>query len=230
MAQAMKLSRFFQKRTPGLFAFVKGMRLLYINHSYLVTSGLMESYRRGYPCKADGTAVPWMNYSLITLLEERLTKDVKLLEFGSGYSTLFFSRLMGSVTSIESAGEWFETTSLARNNMALRQMVGDSADLFLVESTETESYRKILEKLDDHFDVILIDGKNRVSCALLTSDMVTERGVILFDDSMREEYKEGIDHLVDRGFKQLDFEGVKPTSIKLYRTSVFYRPDNCLGL
>jgi hypothetical protein len=221
MAQAMKLSRFFQKRTPGLFALVKGMRLLYINHSYLVTSGLMESYRRGYPCKADGTAVPWMNYSLITLLEERLTEDVKLLEFGSGYSTLFFSRLVGSVTSIESAGEWFETT---------RQMVGDSANLFLVESTETESYRKILEKLDDHFDVILIDGRNRVSCALLTSDMVTERGVILFDDSMREEYKEGIDHLVDKGFKQLDFEGVKPTSIKLYRTSVFYKPGNCLGL
>ena len=221
MAQAMKLSRFFQKRTPGLFAFVKGMRLLYINHSYLVTSGLMESYRCGYPCKADGTAVPWMNYSLITLLEERLTEDIKLLEFGSGYSTLFFSRLVGSVTSIESEVEWFETT---------RQMVGDSADLFLVESTETESYRKVLEQLDDHFDVILIDGRNRVSCAVLTSDMVTERGVILFDDSMREEYKEGIDHLVNKGFKRLDFEGIKPTSIKLYRTTLFYKPGNCLGL
>ena len=217
----MGLSRFFQRCTPGLFAFVKGMRLLYVDHSYVVTSGLMESYRRGYPCKADGTAVPWMNYSLIALLEEHLTDDMKLLEFGSGYSTLFFSRLAGSVTSIESDGEWCETT---------RQTVGDRAEVILVESTETEAYRKVLEKLDDLFDVILIDGRNRVSCALLTSDMVTERGVILFDDSMREEYKEGIEHLVDKGFKRLDFEGLKPTSIKLYRTSLFYRPDNCLGL
>ena len=217
----MELSRFFQRRAPGLFAFVKGLRLLYINHSYVVTSGLMESYRRGYPCKVNGTAVPWMNYGLITLLEERLTEDVKLLEFGSGYSTLFFSRLVGSVTSIESDATWCETT---------RQMVGDSARVVLVDSTETESYRKVLEQLDDHFDVILIDGRNRVSCALLTSDMVTERGVILFDDSMREEYKEGIDHLVDKGFKRLDFEGIKPTSIKLYRTTLFYKPGNCLGL
>jgi len=40
----------------------------------------------------------------------------------------------------------------------------------------------------------------------------------------------GIEHLAKQGFRRLDSEGLKPSSIRAYRTSIFYKTDNCLGL
>ncbi len=56
------------------------------NH-FLHKSGWMESKKRNYPCRSNGNELPWMNFSVIAFLEERLNKDQSLFEFGSGYST-----------------------------------------------------------------------------------------------------------------------------------------------
>ncbi|NQU30183.1 MAG: hypothetical protein HQ525_05910 [Anaerolineae bacterium] len=215
----MGFSAFIKRHIPSLFVFVKGLRLVYVSHSYLVTSGLVESYRRGFPCKSDGSPVPWMNYNVISFLEERLTKNLKLLEFGSGYSTLFFTNHIDDVTSIEGNQQWYETT---------RDMVGKRAKLIYM--APDDNLNEILSNLNEGYDIIVIDGRDRVKCAIGVCDILSDQGVIIFDDSMREEYREGIDYLLDRGFKKIDFEGLKPTSIKFYRTTIFYRHNNCLGI
>lgn len=51
--------------------------------------------------------IPWMVPGAIILLDELLTKDMRVLEFGSGGSTLFFSRRAKSVLSYESVRGWY---------------------------------------------------------------------------------------------------------------------------
>jgi hypothetical protein len=217
----MSISALIKRYIPSLFVFVKGLRLLYVSHSYLVESGLVESYRRGFPCKADGSPVPWMNYNLIAFLEERLTRNMKLLEFGSGYSTLFYTYHIDDVTSIEGDQLWYETT---------RKMVGERAKLIYMDPDANDDFGPVLSSLNEVYDVVVIDGRNRVQCAMATCEILSDQGVIIFDDSMREKHREGIDYLLARGFKKIDFEGLKPTSIKWYRTSIFYKQNNCLAI
>ena len=61
----------------------------------------ITSYKINIPCRPDGTPLPWMNYNAISFLEERLTKDLCLLEYGSGYSTPFFASFVKTVVSVE---------------------------------------------------------------------------------------------------------------------------------
>jgi hypothetical protein len=39
-----------------------------------------------------------------------------------------------------------------------------------------------------------------------------------------------IEPLRESGFRALPFEGLKPGSIRAYRTTVFYRDHNCLNI
>ena len=70
----------------------------------------------------------------------------------------------------------------------------------------------------------------RADCLAVAEQGLTDRGVIVLDDAERPEYAAGVEHLLARSFRKLDFEGLKPGGIRAYRTSVFYRPGNALGI
>lgn len=210
-----------QKMMPALFAFVKGLTLLYQSNSYLVTSGLMHTYRRGHPCKPDGSPLPWMNYNVIALLEARLRPEMALFEFGSGFSTLFYARLVGRVVSVEHNQAWFGRVS---------EMVGPNVRLIHQPLDSSGNYPRQANLTGETYDVIIIDGRERVACAKNAWEALTPVGVILFDDTTRPEYREGCDFLQTKGMKRLDFEGIQPTGFELQRTSIFYRTGNCLDI
>jgi hypothetical protein len=69
-----------------------------------------------------------------------------------------------------------------------------------------------------------------VNCCKQAVDALTDNGVVVLDDSEREFYREGVDFLVKKGFKQLAFTGVSPGLFYRKATSVFYKPENCLGI
>jgi len=54
--------------------------------------------------------------------------------------------------------------------------------------------------------------------------------VIVFDDSDRAVWLEGVEHLLNLGFKQLKISGLKPTGFGIDETSIFYRKNNCLEI
>ena len=51
--------------------------------SYLHSTGWIESKRRGYPCRPDGSELPWMNYAVVAFLERRLNKNLSVFEYGA---------------------------------------------------------------------------------------------------------------------------------------------------
>jgi hypothetical protein len=39
-----------------------------------------------------------------------------------------------------------------------------------------------------------------------------------------------VEGLLSRGFRVMPFDGMKAGGINVYRTSIFYRDNNCLGI
>ena len=201
---------------PGLFVFAKMMALMNAKRSMLRTSGYIESVRRKRPCRPDGSPIPWMNYNVISFLEERLGKDVSLFEYGSGNSTLFFADLVDKVVSVEC--------------VEIADSMPANVTLLLHAPFDENAYVNTVNEQQYKFDVIVVDAEERPRCMLNAPSALTERGVILLDDAAREAYQPATRELIDRGFRKLDFEGLKPGGIRAYRTTVFYRPGNVLGI
>lgn len=162
-----------------------------------------------------------MNYTVIGLFEERLTKDLKLFEYGSGFSTLFFADLVSNVTSIEYDKGWYENLiQKAPSNVVLHYISHDSDG----------KYCRSIHQEDDLYDLVIIDGRDRVNCMIQATGRLTDRGVVVLDDSDRDRYHQAFEHARTNGFKALRLTGLKPTGFEAFQTTIFYRDGNCLGL
>ena len=54
--------------------------------------------------------------------------------------------------------------------------------------------------------------------------------VSILDDSKRNDYAKGINHLMNEGFMKIDFSGISPGMFIRKFTTVFYRTQNCLHI
>ncbi len=206
---------------PSVAVFFKSIGLVYSSRSMLRKLGYIESAKTKRPCRRDGSPIPWMNYHVIQFLEERLTKDLSLFEYGSGNSTCFYASLVDNVISLEEDEEWYAY---------VKQTMPSNVKLLLFDAGSQGNYCESAGRQDRKFDVIVVDASERVACIMQAPAALTDKGVIILDDSQFGPHARGTDFLVNQGFRKLDFEGLKPNSIRAYRTTVFYRADNCLGI
>ena len=79
------------------------------------------------------------------------------------------------------------------------------------------------------FDIIVIDGRHRVLCARYALEALKPDGIIVWDNTDRDRYREGYAYLESQGFQRRDFDGMGPINNFAWRTSIFYRPGNFLG-
>lgn len=181
----------------------------------------MDSLKESKPIDANGNPIPWMNFTIIKILEDRLTNDLNIFEYGSGYSTNFYAQKVKAVTSVEYDEEWLEV---------IRPMVPDHVKLiFRTQDVDSEYCRSICST-DEKYDVVIVDGRDRVNCIKQSIASLSPSGVILLDDSQRNSYQEGINFALTNGFKALNFEGLKATGSGIDRTTIFYREGNCLNI
>ena len=211
-----------KKAFPTLAANYKAYKSLIKNkNSYLHSTGWMESLARGYPCKKNGLELPWLNYPIIEFLEKRLKGHFTLFEYGSGNSTLFFSRVVNEVTSVEHDEVWYE---------AIKARSPENVKLIFREKDYDGNYCRSIKLDSKRYDVVIVDGRDRVNCIKQSIEAVSAAGVILLDDSQREEYLEGINYAKEKGFLAVDFEGLKPTGNGIFRATILYRRGNCLDI
>ncbi len=57
---------------------------------------------------AAGDPIPWYTYPASEYLKQLDFSDKRVLEYGSGYSTIFWSRRAKHVVSIEDSPGWYE--------------------------------------------------------------------------------------------------------------------------
>src|SRR3989339_318086 len=84
-------------------------QLLSMNSSgYLNEIGWINSFKNKMPIDKDSNPIPWVTYSFIDFISERLNTNMDIFEYGSGNSTLWYAKKVSSVTSVEHDKKWFE--------------------------------------------------------------------------------------------------------------------------
>lgn len=214
-------SRLYQAFRPAMPAFLRDMiDLRLVKEAYPNDSGWTRSRREAIPVDANGFPIPWYTYPAIRFLAERVPATTSVFEFGMGYSTLWWSERADRVLACEHDQSWFDRMSslLPANAGAVIYPVDD------------RHYVRAATDAGETFDVIVIDGRRRVECARHSLDCLSPSGVIVWDNSDRDRYDEGYSYLQSNGFRRIDFWGMGPLIVTQWCTSIFYRPNNCLGI
>jgi hypothetical protein len=188
---------------------------------YLHDIGWVNSIVNNTIIDVNGEPLPWVTYPFIHFITSRLRETFALFEFGSGNSTLYYSKKVAQVDSVENDRHWYEK---------IRNTMPANVNLFYCEVETAGKYSRYALETARKYNVVIVDGRDRVNCCKNSVGALQSNGIIVLDDSERAEYTEGIDHLKASGFKQLDFWGLAPGVSYLKCTSIFYRADNCLDI
>jgi len=208
-------------RRPRLTSHVIAICGLLKHNGDLRRRGWFRSFRTATPVDADGEPLPWFTYAAIDFLEPRVRSDMRVFEYGSGHSTLWWAARVASVTSYEHDRGWYER---------LLNTLPANVEYHHVRLTPAEKYAAGCAEAGVRFDIIVIDGRHRVACAKHAVSALKEDGVIIWDNTNRSSYDEGCTGLMASGFKRIDFAGMGPADFCGWTTSVFYRQQNCLGI
>ncbi len=136
---------------------------------------------------------PSLPSNVCKYFEEKLKTAKSYLEFGSGGSTLLASKyITGIIHSIESDVEWynrlkgeFEGNSNIKLHLVdlhCKPMTWGHPSVDCPESRKRE-YSQIVKSLDlSDVNLVLIDGRFRVACALNIHSLISNETDVLFDD------------------------------------------------
>ncbi|MBY6800475.1 hypothetical protein EXM98_14130 [Clostridium botulinum] len=189
--------------------------------SDLYKDGWIRSLVECSPVDFKGNALPWLPYSVINLLQERLKEEMIVFEYGSGNSTLWLSKNVSQVYSVEHDLEWFNK---------VRNMINDNVNYKHIPLEYGGGYSKYILKYTNKFDIVIIDGRDRVNCCKNCINALKDDGIIIWDDTLRDEYNEGYNYLKANGFKELKIKDIGPNRITENQTTIFYRNKNCFGI
>ena len=118
---------------------------------------------------------PWLGYRAVERLDEIIKPDWRILEFGSGMSSLFLSRRCGHLVSVESDSVWFEQ---------MRRLFAEhgfkNVDYRFRGPDDYTAHADLPER---SFDLVVVDGIIRDQCMLTALDKVKSGGYVFFDNS-----------------------------------------------
>lgn len=121
-------------------------------------------------------AQPWMCSEAIRQLHDLLAPDMRVLEHGSGGSTVWMAQLVSHVTAIENTPEWYETVGRVTEML-------DNVTLIFSEDGLYDG--------PGGFDLLLIDGEpiNAKSVYLCEAEkLVKPGGFVVLDNANRPDY------------------------------------------
>lgn len=190
---------------------------------------------------------PWMTFPAMRHLEGLLDASSKVFEYGAGGSSIFFASRVGKLVSVEHDAVWFGQTEKALTGLRCRRPfdwrgvlaepnfpdqpieLPSSDPLSYMSSDEAlqgKSFHRYVSLIDEypdnHFDVVLIDGRARPSCFLHAIGKVKVGGYIVLDNAERESYAWIEETARKLGFEVSEFWGPGPYNDYCWRT-IFLR-------
>lgn len=174
-----------------------------------------ESSNEAIPQK-ERIGTPWLTEPAILLLEQFLKPHMSVLETGMGKSTIYFRQKCEIVISIEHDEEWY-------NKIIQRLLKQPRASFFIAK----RPYNNIIDAfINNSFDVILIDGRDRVKCIQSSIPKLKSGGWLIVDNSERPYYQKGIDLMKD--WNRIDCKQNRPDKYDFtypdWTTSIFIKP------
>jgi hypothetical protein len=140
---------------------------------------------------------PQMTPAEIGFLKSHLKPAVRVFEWGSGGSTVTFGRLVAQWIAIEHDHQWVTkiVDALVKAELAYKVTVRHVPPTIpgrygQGRPTTFKEMRDYVLAIHDYekFDVILVDGRARVPCAIQAIPHLSTRGKLLIHDYQRPRY------------------------------------------
>jgi hypothetical protein len=142
---------------------------------------------------------PWLNeFSLDEVILKWDVSDWEIFEYGSGDSTKWWAKRCKSIVSVDHDKRFFEPQH------PILEKISNVTHLFrdLIVCKDC-NYVQTVNETDDKYDLIIIDGRNRVLSTHEALKHLKPKCAVIFDDTHREEYDEGTNE-IDRHFNNLN--------------------------
>lgn len=157
---------------------------------------------------------PWMCHPAV---EQLVVPGMRILEWGSGGSTVLFAEKGADVICIEHDASWVK---LLKSELARRKL-GAQVDINQIDLTA--NYVDIVDQLAGNFDLVIVDGRRRVECVSKAHNRVVPGGWLVLDDSDREAYSPACEQLA--GWDKLVLKGPRQETKVDPQTTMWQRPD-----
>lgn len=164
--------------------------------------------------------LPWISYPALRLLENVVKPGMRVFEWGSGGSTVFFARKGCRVTSVESSEVWHGRLNAGLNILTPEQRA--NIDLRFIRA-HAQEYPQGLDAyvasvLDGGpWDLILVDGWERVRCAETAQGTLVPDGILVFDNSDQPQFASVRMRLQETPFPGFGVSRIWPTQTSVYR-------------
>lgn len=200
------------------------------------------SWRRNYLLE---TPLPWLTFGAIEFLTPRLRQGMRVFEYGSGGSTLFWLSYGASCVSVEHDSVWH---AILKQKLISEQPIDyrlilpeiknesgcqcDPADPEGYSSADEAfqgcSFRKYAAQIDsfpdEYFDLVLVDGRARPSCIKHSVPKIKQGGLLVLDNADRPYYLSHTQAYL-RDFRLQEFFGLGPGPImqEMWKTNIYTR-------
>jgi hypothetical protein len=183
-------------------------RLIRVCRTLAFRYGLLDTMIRREAVDSAGEAIPWYTYPATEFLTQLDFADKTIFEYGCGNSTLFWSRRARRVVSVEHEREWCDH---------VKRTLPDNCELIF--ANEPVDYISAVQKFDEMYDVIVVDGQSRLSCAREAIARLRAGGFVILDNS--DWFPASSEILRAAGLIEIDFYGVAPINDYTSTTSVY---------
>ena len=146
--------------------------------SYKINPRYIYARLRNKYYEYKNTNLPWLTEKVNRFLEENLSKDDTVLEFGSGRSTQFFANRVKKVYSRENHQGWFEKVKIDLQNKDIQNFEYEFY-------SDLNQYANVDQIQDNSIDIALIDGRNRANCLINSIPKIKQGGVLILDNAER---------------------------------------------
>ena len=129
----------------------------------------------------------WMHQKEKEVIEKYLNPETIMMEWGSGGSTVEFSKKVKEYYSVEHNMEWYikVKNSISPNVHLYYKEVGERPDDSVYNQSTYEHYSSYLDsvyEIGKMFDVVLIDGRARRLCALKIIPYLKPNAIVIIHD------------------------------------------------
>ena len=158
---------------------------------------------------------PKMDDNEIEMIIKYLDKNDIMFEYGSGYSTLLFSKYVKKYISIEHNKEWFKK---------INSQIEKNTHLWYIPDINGnfDNYVNVISTFNLHYDKVLIDGRDRVNCAKAIIPYLKESSIVFLHDYYSNQYND-----ILKWFKIIDLTKERPKNLRFRRgLAVLKKKDN----
>ena len=142
-----------------------------------------------HPCQtiaggfSKNACILWLSY---------INPTTRYFEWGSGSTTRIADKIAMRVTSIEGSHSWYKkmmTHNFSKNTNLMYVDIGPTKMFsWPLQKNNTKKSQAYVNAINSTQDIILVDGRWRVACAIASFPFIESNGRLLLHDFGRKEY------------------------------------------